>query len=350
MTSTRADTSIEDLIEAVRLAHVPDFRSGVFDVQVTPRGRELVLTGQSTHPEAVADLLQRLLTTGARLIDRVVRLPDPRLGGGHHALVRAAVAPLYAEPQLPAPQISQLVVGMRVEVLARERGWARIRGEDGYVGWMHDGYLQAGPEEWAYGWERGALGESVVSLGADLLDQHGHIIGRLPWGGRLVRHSGAYHLPDGRLGAVQGDVVACERLSELFPQRGDSVVATARRWLGVPYLWGGVTLHGADCSGFAQAVMWVHGVALPRDSDLQARTGAPLAFDETLATLRPADLLYFAEPGQRVNHVAISLGGPLIIHCALGNGGVFIDDLHGDQPLQAKLRGMLVAARRMLPD
>jgi gamma-D-glutamyl-L-lysine dipeptidyl-peptidase len=348
---TLRDPAIDDLIEAVRLAYVPDFRSGVFDVQATPRGHELVLTGQSTHPDAVQDLLQRLRTSGVRTVDRVVRLPDPLLGGRHHALVRAAVAPLYAAPRLPAPQISQLVVGMRVEVLAREREWARIRGEDGYVGWIHDGYLQVGPEEWAYDWERGAAGESVLSLGADLLDEHGRIIVRLPWGGRLMRRDGSYHLPDGRCGVtVVGDVVPCDRLCEAFPQRGESVARTASRWFGVPYLWGGVTFNGVDCSGLTQSVMWVHGVALPRDSDLQARTGAAVALDDTLAALRPADLLYFADPGQRISHVAISLGGSLIIHSALGNGGVFIDDLNGHAPLQQKLRAMLVAARRMLPD
>ena len=74
---TLRDDGIADLIEAVRLAHVPDFRSGVFDVQATPRGRDLVLSGQCTHPEAVQDLLHRLRTNGVRAIDQVVRLPDP---------------------------------------------------------------------------------------------------------------------------------------------------------------------------------------------------------------------------------------------------------------------------------
>ena len=351
MTPTRRDSEIDDLIESVRLAYVPDFRSGVFDVRVTRRGPELVLTGQSTHPEAVQDLLQRLLTSGARLVDCVVRLPDPLLGGRHHALVRAAVAPLYAEPRLPAPQISQLVLGMRVEVLAREREWARIRGEDGYVGWVHDGYLRVGPEEWAYGWERGAAGDSIVALGADLRDEHGTLVTRLPWGARVVHRDGVYQLPDSRHGVtVAGDVVSTDQLAESFPQHGESVVRTACRWHGVPYLWGGITLSGADCSGFVQAVMWVHGVALPRDSDLQARTGADIPLDDTFATLRPGDLLYFADPGQRVSHVAISLGGPLIIHCSLGNGGVCTDDLNGKEPLQRKLRSMLVTAKRMLPD
>src|SRR5690606_11637370 len=119
---------------------------------------------------------------------------------------------------------------------------------------------------------------------------------------------------------------------------------------GAPYLWGGVTLNGVDCSGFTQAVMWMHGIALPRDSDLQERTGTGVSLGLDLDELRPGDLLFFAEKGARVSHVAISLGGPLIIHSALGNGGVHSNDLTGDDPLERKLAEMFVSARRLLPD
>jgi hypothetical protein len=240
---------------------------------------------------------------------------------------------------------------MRVDVLSRRQDWVRLRGEDGYVGWVHAGYLQTGGEEWAYAWERGTLGESVVSLGAELVDDDSRILARMPWGARLIRHTGAHHLPDGRRGHIaNGEVVAIDRLNDWFPPRGESVVRTARRWLGTPYLWGGLTPHGVDCSGLAQAVLWMHGIALPRDSDLQSAMGACIEHDDSLADLHAGDLVYFADPGARVSHVAISLGGSLIIHSALGNGGVAIDDLDSSAPLPRRLRDMITIVRRMLPD
>lgn len=339
------------LVEAVRQEHVPDFRSGVFDVSISRLPTGAVLHGQSTHDEAVADLIRRLQDDGVDVRDEVVRLPDLTPGSSRHGVIRVAIAPVYSEPRLPAPQISQLVMGIRVELLARVGEWVRVRGEDGYLGWVHDGYVETGTEEWAFGWERGTSGEAVVSLGAELVDEDGGVIARLPWGARLARHSGAYHIPDGRRGAVaNGEVVDIDRLGDRFPPRGESIARTGRRWLGAPYLWGGVTLSGVDCSGFAQAVMWMHGVALPRDSDLQERTGAAVDLDDELAVLRPGDLLYFAERGERISHVAISLGGPLIIHSALGNGGVHTNDLGGELPFEQRLRRMLARARRMLPD
>src|SRR5690606_4200104 len=120
--------------------------------------------------------------------------------------------------------------------------------------------------------------------------------------------------------------------------------------LGAPYLWGGVTLNGVDCSGFTQAVMWMHGIALPRDSDLQAATRTGIDVGPGLDALHPGDLLSFAEPAARVSHVAISLGGSAIIHSALGNGGVAVNHLDGTLEIERRLAEMFVSARRMLPD
>lgn len=342
-------------IDAVREEYVPDGRSGIFEIRLEPASRRsraaLVLTGQTTHDEAVSELLRRLRADGLTVRDSVTRLPDAAIGPAGHALVRAAAAPLYATPRLPAPQISELVLGMRVEVLSRDGDWLRIRGEDGYLGWVHCGYVQQGSAEWTFAWERGTAGEAVVSLGAELVDDDGRMLARLPWGARLARHSGGYHLPDGRHGTVtNGEVVDVDRLADRFPPRGESVARTSRRWLGTPYLWGGVTLAGADCSGFTQAVMWMHGIALPRDSDLQERKGAEVEVTEGFAALRPGDLVYFAETGARVSHVAVSLGGAQIIHAALSNGGVHTNDLTGVTPFEQRLRQMLVGVRRMLPE
>ena len=160
-----------------------------------------------------------------------------------------------------------------------------------------------------------------------------------------------YALIDGRAGLLSnGEVVSVDRLFDRFPPRGDSVTRTARRWLGVPYLWGGVTMAGADCSGLSQAVLWMHGVALPRDSDLQALVGSPLEVPSDFSILKPGDLLYFSEAPERVSHVAISLGANAIIHSSLTNGGVACNDLLGETEFERRLRAVFTSARRLLPD
>lgn len=343
---------LEALIDRIRSKRVPDTRHGVFEVRAERRGRGVVLLGETTDA-AAADELVALAgeLAGGELTDDIRRLPHPELGSGIHGLVRAAVAPVYLDPALPAPQISQLVLGMRLGLLDRQGEWLRVRGEDGYLGWVHEGYVRLGERAWAESWEHSASGEPVVSLGAQLADDDGCALARLPWGARLLRFAGLYELPDGRRGVIgSGEVVDVDRLADRFPPRGESVARTARRWHGTPYLWGGVTQSGADCSGFAQAVMWMHGIALPRDSDLQARIGAEVDAGSGFANIRAGDLLFFAEPNARVTHVAIALGRGLILHSALQNGGVAINDMNGELPFEQRLRRMFAHARRLLPD
>ena len=346
----------DDTIEAVRKELKLDYRSSIFDVRVENRGGRLCILGATTVPGAVDALIARLAEVEDKdqkyIRDDVQRLPAAGTTGEVHVLVRAATAPVYEDPSLPAPQITQAVLGTRLDLLNRNGDWCRVRLEDGYIGWVHQGYLLFGGEEWAFSWERSARGEPAISLGADLIDEAGRVFARLPWGARCVRFSSEqYELPDGRRGAIgTGEVVPIDRITDWFPPRGDSVTRTARRWIGAPYLWGGVTTSGVDCSGLVQAVFWLHGVALPRDSDQQSHMGDAIEPDSDFNNLNPGDLIFFAETGKRVTHVAISMGGPHIVHSALTNGGVDVNNLAGDLEYEAKLRSVFARAQRVLPD
>ena len=341
-------------IESVRAELSLDQRSSVYEVHCIERHGAVVLLGHTTEDAAVNTLASRIKALpGVRSVaDDVVRLPRGLPEVQQHAVIRSAVAPVYQEPRIPSPQITQIVLGSRVELLSRDGVWCRTRGEDGYIGWIHAGYLEVGSAEWARAWERAENGEPVVSLGAELVDESGRAIARLPWGARAVRFSHKmYALPDGRRGMLgSGELVPVDRLFDWFPPRGDSVTRTARRWLGAPYLWGGVTFGGVDCSGLTQAVLWMHGIALPRDSDLQARVGTLVEPGTRFEHLRSGDLLFFSEESQRITHVAIGLGESAIIHSSLTNGGVALNDVVGDTDFERKLRTMFSHARRVLPD
>lgn len=343
----------ERLVAAVAEERGIDPRTVVFDVRVEERDGRPVVVGSTTSAEAVEELVARVAADlGRDVLDEVVRLPDPSLGDEVHAVVTAAVAPVHAEPRVSSTQVSQYVLGHRLDLLSRSDAWWRARGEDGYIGWIHHGYLAVGVAGWAQTWERGLGGEPMVSLGAELADEEGRLIGRLPWGARVIRAAPRrVRLPDGREAEIAaGEVVEADRLVDWFPPRGESVVRTARRWYGTPYLWGGVTPAGADCSGFVQSIFWMHGVALPRDSDQQSRVGSPVEPGPELDGLRAGDLLYFSERPGRITHVAVAIGDGRIIHSALSNGGVAENDLVGEDEMGRRLREILTAARRVLPD
>jgi cell wall-associated NlpC family hydrolase len=104
-----------------------------------------------------------------------------------------------------------------------------------------------------------------------------------------------------------------------------AVLNTAEDYLGVPYVWGGTTPRGFDCSGFVQYVFRRHGVELPRTSRQQAVVG--LAVGATVSALRAGDLMFFATNGRRIDHVAIYAGNNEIIHSSSSGGGVGYDNL-----------------------
>ena len=116
------------------------------------------------------------------------------------------------------------------------------------------------------------------------------------------------------------------RKSSVASASAASILATAKRYVGTRYRYGGGSpVTGFDCSGFVQYVFAKHGVELPRTSRLQAAAGESLPLG--VEALQPGDLLLFASSGTRVNHVAIYVGNNRMLHSSAGAGGVVYDDL-----------------------
>jgi hypothetical protein len=118
-----------------------------------------------------------------------------------------------------------------------------------------------------------------------------------------------------------------------------AVLQEASRYAGVPYVWGGNTSNGLDCSGLVKNCFARCGIALPRRASEQARVGTPVPLD--LAQLQPGDRLYFAVSRSTIDHTGIYIGEGRFIHASMSRGKVAVD--HLGKPLYGK---HLVAARR----
>jgi len=346
----RAD-EVAALVEEVRAEYAPDPRTAVFEVTVEVRGDAVALVGATSEQDAAVALSGRIaqLTGWAEVRDEVQRLPEAEPDEMVHAVVTSAVAPMLAEARVATTQVSQAVLGNRGAVLRRSGRWLQLRTPDGYIGWIHAGYLMLMDETAARTWETGVAGEPWLSLGAEVLDAGGDVMMRLPWGARVIREGAdVVRLPDGRSGRPTGELVPAALRPVAFPADGASAVETARRWLGSPYLWGGVTHGGVDCSGFVQSVWKLHGRLIPRDSDQQSRFGQEVDPGTDFEGLQPGDLCFFAEEPGRVTHVVMSTGGPDIIHASLGNGGVARNSLVGRRSYERELRRLFHNARRVV--
>jgi hypothetical protein len=262
-------------------------------------------------------------------------MPEPA------AVVTAALAPLLGEPRVSAPRVSDVLHGEALDVLEDRVDWLRVRAPDGYIGWLSAGYVDTGPADWAEDWTERA---TARSLSADILTTDGRR--RLPTGARVALRRGVVELADGQRGAVAAGNVRREQ--ELRVEaRHLALPELAQKWFaGAPYLWGGRTEWGIDCSGLVQAVYAARGIKLPRDSDQQFSQGQEIAMASDGAGYEAGDLLFFAERG-RVSHVALWAGAGRIVHSALSRGGVGGDHVFGDEPRMVRLRDSLVGVRRL---
>lgn len=258
------------------------------------------------------------------------------------AVVLSVLAPLYGSPDHRAELVSEAPLGHVLEVLEERAPFVRVRGEDGYAGWVHRGHLSTA-EALVGPWREEA---QASSLGAVLsVDGRWRVL--VPLGARLVlSNDGGVRLPDGRIAQVASGRVAADQ-----DLHDESHALAPAKWAevffaGAPYRWGGVTSWGVDCSGLVQVTFHFRGVKLPRNAAEQAGQGTAVEAKDAGYDFLAGDLLFFGDP---VTHVAIADGSGYVVHASAAAGGVCRSPLSGGSGEAQGLRETFRGARRVLP-
>ena len=363
---TAADLAVR--LEELRLRHVPDRRLGVWDVALDD-GDAPGIAGAVTEPAAIEDLQALAGEAGVRAAVELL----PAAGGELQAIAHRSLAHLRAEPRHSAELVSQMILGEEALVLRARDDWLQVQTWDRYVAWVHhrsivrrdpgdlesfraglrDGRPQAGRFiVTARGARAVAEPAPYAAPVADLVQ--GAIVEPGEARGRFLE----VVLPDGASGWVaRSDAVPAERLAQRFTPSGRAIVGHAAQFLGLPYLWGGTSEKGFDCSGFVQRLFGLHGARLPRDSDQQSDRGEAVDPGTDWSGVDDGDLAFFAEPGAgRATHVGILAEGGRLLHASTGRNGVAWDALDPaaaeHDEYAARLASMLTGVRRvaLLPE
>lgn len=260
-----------------------------------------------------------------------------------NAVVLLPVANMYSKPTLDADVVSQAIYAANVSIVEQKDDWAHVRTADDYTGWMPLSSLRPGP-----GYAVSGRVAEVRSMFAHIYREasvtaHAPLLTvpletRLEVAAEPKEHPqwATVRLPDDRSGWVQlGDVAF-----NAPPLTVAEMLDFTKRFLGLPYTWGGTSTYGYDCSGFMQMVERRHGVNMPRDAQPQADWDGLAAVERK--DLQPGDLLYFGSSAKHITHTGMYLGaGKFINATTYQTPMIRIDDLE-----DAHFSRILVAMRR----
>jgi cell wall-associated NlpC family hydrolase len=269
----------------------------------------------------------RLTPANARVADASLRgqIAAPHYTEGAARLVLAPVADLRHAPH--GKRLRQLLAGAPVTCYEVHEGWAFVRAEDGYVGYLPEGALHDGaaPSHWV------TARATHAYTAPDLKSPERAALSHLS---RVAVLSQSGKWAETPLGHIPVQHLAPLPMAEVDP------VAVAERYLDTPYLWGGNSAFGIDCSGLVQAACRACGILCPGDSDLQ-KTALGRALPEG-DNLRRGDLLFWR------GHVAWVLDAGHILHANAHHMTVSIEGLASAVARIADEGGGAVTARKRL--
>jgi len=349
-------------LDSLKQLYAPDSRVAVYDLAVQQRGEKVVLKGEVDNLKAKeASLTAIRESTGADVLDSVRVLPDAQIGEKQYGIVSVSVGNLRTRPGHANELCTQALMGTVVRLLKKTEGWYFVQLPDRYLGWIEASAVKTTSAEGVDAWKSSR--KVIVTTFFTFVREHqaemAQTVSDAVMGGlmQFLSHRGTWTevgLPDGRHGYIESTAVSdfdtWKKTRKLTP---GNIEKTAKMFVGIPYLWGGTSIKGMDCSGFTKTVFRLNGLELNRDADQQARMGEAIDPGKDFKELKKGDLLFFgrrasADKQENITHVGIYLEKGEFIHSP-GGAGVKLNSFYPSAANYSEYeRNRFVRARRVI--
>ncbi|MBK9936024.1 MAG: C40 family peptidase [Cytophagaceae bacterium] len=296
-----------------------DRRTTVYEIEYISESN--TLKGKTNNVAAKKALLEKLKVKNPK--DSIVILPNLLPGQQPYVVANVSVVNLRSEPEESAELSSQVLLGIPMKVFEKYRGWYRVQCPDQYIGWVDASTVKPFSENQITDYQKDSLvifsdfyGKAYRDTSSNALPirdlTYGNIIVKNKILGKFIEVT----FPDKTKGYISvNSAKPIKFWLEKSESYGDEIARFSLNYLGTPYLWGGTSAKGVDCSGFTRMSYLSKGLFLPRDASQQALIGEKVTIDSTFSNLRVGDLLFFGNTEtKRVVHVALWLGGLSFIH------------------------------------
>jgi cell wall-associated NlpC family hydrolase len=336
-------SELESIHSSIKTSFAPDKRIELFDIQFSNLNNHLILKGETTSKKAFGILLDSLNNRKIKFINKVRFLPDSAVGNQQFAVARNAVINIRSTPKHSAELGTQALLGMPLKVLDKKGDFYRIQTPDQYISWVDKGGITRMNANKINAWNQAKKIIFTKNFGyayANTNDES-NIVSDITLGGVLkyISEDNRFYqvaYPDNRIGFIKKEESAIYNywLQNLVATP-TNIESVSKTMVGFPYLWGGTSSKGMDCSGFTKMVYLMNGFIIPRDASQQINAGKTVDSNLTFEGLEKGDLLFFGrkattEKKQRVVHVGIWLGNDKMefIHAS---GNVHINSLDETQ-------------------
>ena len=324
----REISELNSMLEELRPAYAPDSRVEWWKVTTAEEEGAVVIKGEVSDRLAYDAILEEVGARFPGVKNELVLLPRDDNGALVNGLVNNSVIHLRKEPSSKTELVTQSLLGTPVRILKSEGSKSLIQVPDGYIGWVNSEEVHSLDREGlaAYKAADKLIFNAQYGTAFSEPDERSMPVTDLVIGNLLVkvREGSGFtqeQYPDGRMGWVNSKMLVPAREIFFKTTQAENLVRTAKRYNGIPYLWGGASSKDIDCSGLISNVYYLNGMQLPRDADMQALIGKELTTEYVSDGLEPGDLLFFgtkASEGQKedVTHVAMYIGDGEFIHSA----------------------------------
>ena len=332
-----SENTTEIYISDVQDQYAPDKRVALFDVSGENRDGAYILKGETNSTEAKKALLAKLDSAKISYQDSIEVLPSKGLEGKVRGVIDVSVANLRGEGKHSAELVTQATLGTPVDIWKRTEEWYYIQTPDGYLSWVDHGGITTMTEQDFEMWKssekviyKDASGNSYAEANTDSKTVTDLVAGAVL---ELEAEEGNFYkvrYPDGKSAFISKEEasVYSEWLKNLNASE-EKLVEVSEELMGLPYLWGGTSAKGVDCSGFTKTIFFMNGMVVPRDASQQVKEGKLIDNKGDFDKLAVGDLLFFGRPAtdstsERVVHVGMWIGNNEFIH---SSGDVHISSM-----------------------
>ncbi len=320
---------MKKIIQSIQKQFIPDTRVEVFNIRVLNKQNKIVLSGSTTNVDAYKEILSQAKKNNIDIKDSIRLLPDAKLGEKNMGIVYNSMGTVHSKPRRSSETITQVMLGMPLKVLEKRDEWLHIQTPDRYIGWINGSVELVSPETLKdYNKQPKIIITNVSTHSITEANDKSDFVSDLIMGNMLVlkgEKGNFYHVsyPDGREAFVKKS--DARKVSDWLKEiclTGESIENLSRKFMGVPYVWGGTSPKGLDCSGFTKTVYFNHGIILPRDASQQVLCGKLIDEKGDFTKCQKGDLVFFGKKGtsknpkEKVTHVGIYFGNMRFIHAS----------------------------------